>query len=124
LYFFSISESARLGECALCADHHSPHTQNENAACSAKAGEDKSSTARRSLKMLSTEQAPVAQRINPTIIISGGEALALAREMFPDLSGDGVRLPPGAVPEAIRSDEVETALQFFGLLRPTKHPTS
>ena len=44
--------------------------------------------------------------------------------MFPDLSGDGVRLPPGAVPQEIHTDQVETAMAFFALLRPTKRPTT
>jgi hypothetical protein len=73
--------------------------------------------------MSDSECAPSAQRTKRKLI-SAGAALALAREMFPDLSGDGIRLKPGAVPQEIRLDQIETALQFFGLLRPTKHPTT
>jgi hypothetical protein len=51
------------------------------------------------------------------------EEASLAREMFPDLSGDGVRLPPGAVSQAIRADQIETAMAFLKLLRPTKRTT-
>ena len=46
---------------------------------------------------------------------------ALAR--FPELSGDGVRLPPGAKPQPIHDDQIETAMAFLRLLRPTTRPT-
>jgi hypothetical protein len=73
--------------------------------------------------MLDTQTRVTAQRTSQRKIISGGEALALARQMFPDLSGDGIRLYPGSTPQEIRLDQVETAMVFLKLLRPTRRPT-
>jgi hypothetical protein len=73
--------------------------------------------------MLSTDHAPTAQRTNRAKLSSAAQAIVTARKIFPDLSGDGIRLPPGAVPQELRLDQIDTAMQFFGLLRPTKHPT-
>jgi hypothetical protein len=72
--------------------------------------------------MLDTSRADMVQRITPTII-SAGEALALAREMFPNLSGEGIRLYPGSTPQQIHENQVETAMAFLKLLRPTRRPT-
>jgi hypothetical protein len=70
--------------------------------------------------MLSIDQARTGQ---PAILLDGASALALARERFPNLSGDGVRVYPGSAPQEIHANQVETAMQFLKLLRPTKRPT-
>jgi hypothetical protein len=74
--------------------------------------------------MLSTDHAPTAQRTNRAKSSTAEQALVTARKIFPDLSGDGVRLPPGAVPQQIHTDQVETAMAFLGLLKPTRRPTT
>jgi hypothetical protein len=71
--------------------------------------------------MLCTDQARIGQ---PAIfLLDGAQALALAKERFPDLSGDGIRVYPGSTSQEIHTDQVETAMAFLKLLRPTKHPT-
>jgi hypothetical protein len=73
--------------------------------------------------MLSTDHAPTAQRTNRAKSSTAAQAIVKARQMFPDLSGDGVR-HAGAAPQQIHTDQVETAMAFLKLLRPTKHPTT
>jgi len=53
----------------------------------------------------------------------GTVAIEFARLRFRKLSGDGIRIYPGSKPQQIRSDQVETAMKFLKLLRPTKKPT-
>jgi hypothetical protein len=55
--------------------------------------------------------------------ISPERALVIARQRFPDLSGDGIQVYPGAAPQPIHANQVQTAMAFLKLLRPTKRPT-
>jgi hypothetical protein len=73
--------------------------------------------------MLSRECAPSAQPIKPANQPTAAQAIVMTREIFPDLSGDGIRLYPGAAPQAIHDDQVHTAITFLKLLRPTRRPT-
>jgi hypothetical protein len=70
--------------------------------------------------MLHIERAAVAQA---AISMTPQQALVIARERFPDLSGDGIRVYPGAAPQQMHDNQVETALAFLRLLRPTRRPT-
>jgi hypothetical protein len=63
--------------------------------------------------MLHIERAVMAQ-------VTGEQALVIARQRFPDLSGDGIRVYPGSTPQEIHADQIETAMAFLRLLRPTK----
>jgi hypothetical protein len=69
-------------------------------------------------KMLS-----ISPPIAPQAVISPERALMIALEQFPKLSGDGIRLFPGSKPQQIHAAQVQTAMAFLKLLRPTKHPT-
>jgi hypothetical protein len=69
--------------------------------------------------MLSTIQRPIAAQATMT----AERALARAREQFSELSGDGIRVYPGSTPQEIHTAQVQTAMAFLKLLRPTKHPT-
>jgi hypothetical protein len=72
--------------------------------------------------MLTTtiERPDVAQG---AIALSPEGAILIARQRFPQLSGDGIRLSAGAAPQPIHADQVQTAMAFLRLLRPTKHST-
>jgi hypothetical protein len=74
------------------------------------------------MMMLDNQTPAMAQRTNSSII-SAAQAIVKARELFPDLSGDGIRLYPGSTPQQIHADQIETAMAFLKLLRPTKRPT-
>jgi hypothetical protein len=56
-------------------------------------------------------------------LISGAVALAFARQRFRRLSADGTKVYPGAKPQPIHADQVETAMAFLKELRKTKTPT-
>jgi hypothetical protein len=53
--------------------------------------------------------------------LTGADALAFARRRYSGLSGDGVRVYyPGAKPQVIEPDQVETAMRFLKKLLKTK----
>jgi hypothetical protein len=70
--------------------------------------------------MISIHEVRVGQ---PAIVIDAESALALARQRFPRLSGDGVRHYPGSTPQPVHADQVETAMAFLKLLRPSERRT-
>jgi hypothetical protein len=55
--------------------------------------------------------------------ISGAVALAFARQRYSKLSADGTRVVPGAKPQRIDVDQIETAMAFLKKLQKTKKPT-
>jgi hypothetical protein len=72
--------------------------------------------------MTCTHEPQIEQRSSKNII-DGATALALARRRFRKLSADGIRVYPGSAPQDIHADQVETAMAFLKLLRPTAKPT-
>jgi hypothetical protein len=75
-----------------------------------------------SLKMLSSECANAAQRINQRKIISAREALAIARERFPNLASTGILGAKQSGPP-IDLNHVEIALRFLMRCRKSKVPS-
>jgi hypothetical protein len=73
--------------------------------------------------MLTSECANAAQRTKSTKASTAAQAIVIARKRFPDLSGDGIRPFPSAAPQEIHECQVETAMVFLKLLRPTRRPT-
>jgi hypothetical protein len=71
--------------------------------------------------MPDTPDGPTGQHTSEKI--NGEAALTLARQRFPELSGDGIRTYPGGAPQPVHADQTETAMAFLKLLRPTTRPT-
>jgi hypothetical protein len=64
--------------------------------------------------MLTTIARPIAAQV------TAEQALTIAQQRFPNLSGDGNRVYPGSTPQEIHAYQVETAMAFLRLLRQTK----
>ena len=54
------------------------------------------------------------------LYLNGADALAFARRRYSRLSADGVGVYPGAEPQAIHANQVETAMRFLKKLVKTK----